>query len=170
MSVIPATSTAGPDIPIILDREVITRLVKGLLSILHPADFKGPLSGAAKTKVDHQVKAYTYALSCLGLPNHVNDFAIRQTVHDILKQWGYFVDPQDSNRYSGAKFGNDGELKKKVVRLVLDGIVDRLMGLTTEDHPEGLPPEDMPNWWQARHPAICFPREPNTVRIVRVED
>ena len=162
MSAIPATSTAGPDIPIILDRGVITLLVKGLLSILHPAYFHGPLSGQVKTRVPVQTAAYTFVLERLGLPNHHTAFAITQTVQDVM----------DRAR-TAARSARDQAGSEAWKQAVIDGIVDRYMGLTTEDYPEGLAPLDMPFWWQKEHldPKTCLPfTESTTVRIMRVED
>jgi len=164
MSAIPETSTAGPDIPIILDREVITRLVKGLLSILHPGEFTGPLSGAAKTKVVEQVKAYTFALSHLGLPNHWSAFAVRQTVHSIMER----ITPPDYDEFvqGNVTVSQYARQMKTWKQAVIDGIVDRYMGLTTEDYPEGLAPQDMPFWWQKKHPEV---RESTTVLIMKTD-
>jgi len=174
MSVIPETSTAGPDITITVDRGVLTSLVKGLLSILHPNDFHGPLSGAPKTKVEAQVRAYTYVMERLGLPNHGNDWAITRTVYSIMERIprpDYDEWVRNPGQVTPAAYSRSVKDWKQAV---IDGIVDRYMGLTTEDYPEGLAPLDMPHWWQKKHldPKTCLPTltESNTVRIMRVED
>jgi hypothetical protein len=156
MSAIPDTSTAGPDIPIILDRGVITMLVKGLLSILHPAYFRGPLSGEAKTKVPVQTNTYAFVLERLGLPNHRTAFAVVQTVSDIMERTpagSPFAESQDMTA------GEWNRALQAWKQAVIDGIVDRYMGHTTEDYPEGLAPLDMPHWWQKKHldPKTCLP-------------
>ena len=171
MSVIPETSTAGPDITITVDRGVLTTLVKGLLSILHPNDFPGPLSGAAKTKVPVQSETYTYVMENLGLPNHGTKFALTYTVMKIMDRtpapdYETFV----RGEVTPYAYNHSVKVWKQAV---IDGIVDRYMGLTSEDYPEGLAPLDMPHWWQKKHldPKTCLPTltESNTVRIMRVE-
>ena len=170
MSAIPETSTAGPDIPIILDREVIVLLVKGLLSILHPAYFRGPLSGEAKTKVPVQTTAYAFILERLGLPNHRTAFAVTQTVQDVMDRtssglgnWRPEAEGQDMTA------GEWDRALQAWKQAVIDGIVDRYMGLTTEDYPEGLAPQDMPFWWQKKHEvAIKMAQASTTVRMMRV--
>ena len=162
MSVIPATSTAGPDYPITVDRGVLTTLVKGLLSILHPNDFPGPLSGAAKTKVPVQSEAYTYVLENLGLPNHGTKFALTYTVSQVMARVPY---PLTDTDHAGNTHGW-ATVRKLWQQAVIAGIVDRYMGLTTEDFPEGLAPQDMPHFWQKQHPEI---RESTTIVINRVE-
>ena len=173
MTAIPETSTAGPDTPITLDRDVITSLVKGLLSILFPDDFHGPLSNAAKTKVSVQTDTYTFVLERLGLPNHGSKFAVVQTVHDIMERTPTIPMPrpfrESDEDMTAAQWG---KAQKAWKQAVIDGIVDRYMGLTTEEFPEGLAPLDMPFWWQKKHldPKTCLPyTESNTVRIMRVE-
>ena len=171
MSSIPETSTAGPDITITVDRGVLTSLVKGLLSILHPDDFHGPLAGASKTKVPVQIRAYTYVMENLGLPNHWSDFAITQTVHSVMER----IPRPDYEAtvqmvIDGAHAPNVAAAYTRSVKdwkqAVIDGIVDRYMGLTTEDYPEGLAPQDMPHWWQKKHPEV---RKSTTIVINRVK-
>ena len=155
MTAIPETSTAGPDFPIILDRGVITLLVKGLLSILHPAYFRGPLSGETKTKVPVQTDTYTFVLERLGLPNHRTKFAVVQTVQDVMNRipaGSPFAESQDMTA------GEWDRALQAWKQDVIHGIVDRYMGLTTEDYPEGLAPEEMPFWWQKEHEAHGRPR------------
>jgi hypothetical protein len=172
MSAIPDTSTAGPDIPIILDREVISRLVKGLLSIMYPEHWTGPLSGAAKTKVPVQIDTYTTVLEYLRLPNHWSKFAITQTVYSIMERTPTIPMPRPFAESPDMTAGEWDRAFKAWKQTVIDGIVDRYMGLTTEDYPEGLAPLDMPFWWQKEYldPKTCLPSLHGvTVRIMRVE-
>ena len=131
-----------PTTEIVLDRDRIGSLVKGLLSLMVPSDWPGYLSGAAKTKVPLQIDTYAFVLERMGLPNHGTRFAVKQTVFDILERFPRpdFTDPRQAPMQWDDWAG-----------MVVTGITDRFMGITTEDFPEGLAPEDMPLVWQEKN-------------------
>ena len=130
-----------PTTEIVLDRDHINSLVKGLLSLMYPKDWPGYLSGAAPTKVPLQIDTYAFVLERLGLPNHGTRFAVTQTVRLVMQR---FPRPQAGATWSIQEWDD-------WAGMVITGITDRFMGITTEDFPEGLAPEDMPLVWQEKN-------------------
>jgi len=123
------TTIPEPITELVLDRKVVHRLARNLISFYEQDPLAHRLvGGKAKASFASALTAYTYALELIGLPNHGTRFALLLTVQDVFA------------RHAGIHY------KSPNIKLaaIAEEVTDRLMGITTADFPEGLAPDEVP--------------------------